>query len=83
VVGSEYACTRRNNLALVVPCTTTDRDLPWRPRVMLAGTAGVAMCDQLKAVDLRRFTSRHKAGELAPAERAAIAFVLARMIANP
>lgn len=83
VVGSEYACTRRNNLALIVPCTTTTHDLPWRPPVLLAGRSGVAMCDQVKSLDVTRLIGRHRAGLLDPTYRAAIADVLRRMLATP
>ena len=83
VVGSEFACTRRNNLALVVPCSTTDRGLPWRPPVVLYGRAGVALCDHIKSLDLVRLVRRHRAGVLDPAYRAAIADVLRRMLATP
>ena len=32
VVGTAFACQLPNHLAFVVPCTTTDRELPFIPR---------------------------------------------------
>jgi mRNA interferase MazF len=79
VVGSAYACALPNGLALVVPCTSTDRDLPFQPVIDLAGRAGVAMCDQVKAVSLGRFVRPHQAATLTGDARAAIAFVLLQL----
>lgn len=83
VVGSEYACSLPNRLALVVPCTSTDRGLAWHPPVNLAGRPGFAMCDQVKALSVLRLKKPHPAGTLDPAERDEIAFVLGRFIARP
>lgn len=61
VVGSRLAAqvAVRNNLVIVVPCGTTDRDLPWQPQINLGGHAGVAMCDQIKAISVERVIKRH------------------------
>ncbi|GAA1376106.1 type II toxin-antitoxin system PemK/MazF family toxin [Catellatospora chokoriensis] len=82
VVGSALACSLPNGLALVVPCTTTDRQLVWQPAVTLAGRAGFAMCDQVKAVSTDRLVRRHQA-VLRKAEREAIAFALRQLVATP
>lgn len=81
VVGTELACQIPNDLAMVVPCTHTDRGLPWQPRVTLGEDVGFAMCDQLKAVDRRRLQRRHPSGSLAdPDQRAAITQALRELI---
>lgn len=79
VVGSEFACRLPNGLALVVPCTSTDRGLPTRPRVLLDGPS-VAMCDHVKSVDRARLKKLHST-VLKPSEIEAIRFVLGRLIA--
>jgi mRNA interferase MazF len=81
VVGTELACQIPNNLALVVPCTHTDRGLPWQPRVTLDGDPGVAMCDQVKAIDRRRLQKPHRCGSISdPLEREAVARALREML---
>lgn len=81
VVGTELACQIPNRLALVVPCTQTDRDLPWHPQVTLGDDRGVAMCDQVKAIDRRRLQRQHRCGVLAdPEEREAVARALRELV---
>ncbi len=60
VIGSALSCRLPNQLALVLPCTRTDRNLPWQPRIALGEEEAIVMCDQVKSLDLRRFTERHK-----------------------
>ncbi len=73
VVGTAMACQLPNNLAIVIPCTHTNRNLPWHPTIMLGGDPSVAMCDQIKAIDRRRFYKPHSAGSITSlAEREAI-----------
>ncbi len=80
VVGTLLACSLPNQLAVVVPCTSTNRNAPWQPRVMLAGRAGYAMCDQIKAVSRGRLVSRHKADAISQPEREAIRFALRQLV---
>jgi mRNA interferase MazF len=80
VVGTSLACSLPNRLALVVPCTSTNREAPWQPRVVLAGRAGFAMCDQVKALSVNRLVSRHQAGRVSEAERDAIRFALRQLV---
>ncbi|HEX4212278.1 MAG TPA: type II toxin-antitoxin system PemK/MazF family toxin [Candidatus Dormibacteraeota bacterium] len=81
VVGTELACQIPNNLAVVVPCTHTDRGLPWQPPISLAGDRGFAMCDQVKALDRRRLQQLHACQSLIdPDERSAIARALRELI---
>jgi mRNA interferase MazF len=61
IVGTALACSLPNGLALVVPCTSTDRGLPVHPRIVLDGRAGVALCDQVKSISIERLASRHRA----------------------
>jgi mRNA interferase MazF len=80
VVGTSLACSLPNRLAIVVPCTSTHREAPWQPRVVLADRAGYAMCDQVKAISINRLVSRHQAGTVTEAERDAIRFALRRLV---
>jgi mRNA interferase MazF len=80
VVGTGLACSLPNRLAIVVPCTSTNREAPWQPPVMLAGRAGYAMCDQVKAISINRLVSRHQAGKVTEPERDAIGFALRQLV---
>lgn len=54
IVGSKVMCdTIGRRLALVVPCTTTNRGFVWQPKIML-DKPSVAMCDHLKSVSRER-----------------------------
>lgn len=79
VVGSSFACQLPNRLAFVVPCTTTDRGLPFHPRVSAIDRPTFAMCDQLKSVSRDRLLKRHPA-RLASDDVASLKFVLRQMI---
>lgn len=81
VVGTDLACQIPNNLAVIIPCTHTDRDLPWQPPITLGTDPGVAMCDQIKAIDRRRLQRRHACGSIVdPDQREAIARALRELI---
>lgn len=80
VVGSATACALPTGLALLVPCTSTDRGLAWHPPVTLVGRPGFAMCEQVKALSVERLSKRHAAGTVPVAERGAIAFVLSQLV---
>ncbi|GAA4215700.1 type II toxin-antitoxin system PemK/MazF family toxin [Actinocatenispora rupis] len=80
VVGTELACQLPNNLVILVPCTHTDRGLPWQPQVTLDDGPGYAMCDQVKALDRRRLRKQHACGSLPAAEREAVAEALRELI---
>jgi mRNA interferase MazF len=82
VVGSPAACALRNDLAMVVPCTSRNRGLAFHPPVTLAGREGVAMCDQLRAVSMRRLVSRHEVGALPTEQRGRIAEVLRYLLVD-
>lgn len=79
VVGTAFACQLPNDLAFVLPCTTTDRQLPFHPPVTSLGRASFAMCDQLKSISRKRLARRHRA-RLQPDEIDSIRFVLRQMI---
>jgi mRNA interferase MazF len=79
VVGSRFACALPNGLILVVPCTSTDRGLPFQPGVTLDGRAGFAMCDQVKALSRKRIVGPHR-GVLSGPEIDKIKFALRRII---
>lgn len=81
VVGTELACQIPNSLAIVIPCTHTDRGLPWQPRITLGDDSGVAMCDQIKAIDKRRLAKPHACGSIHDSdEREAIAMALRELV---
>lgn len=79
VVGTSFACQLPNQLAFVVPCTTTDRHLPFHPQVTSLERPMFAMCDQLKSVSRDRLLRRHST-RLLPGDVTAIKFVLRQMI---
>ena len=79
VVGTALACQLPNQLAFVVPCTTTDRQLPFHPRVTSLERPTFAMCDQLKSVSRERLRRRHSA-RLPPEDFEVIRFVMRQMI---
>lgn len=79
VVGTSLACQLPNQLAFVVPCTTTDRNLPSHPAITGLDRPTFAMCDQLKSVSRRRLI-RLDSARLARDEIEAIKFVLRQMI---
>jgi mRNA interferase MazF len=80
VVGTALACSLPNGLTIVVPCTSTNRNLPFQPPIVLAGRAGVAMCEQLKSVSVDRLVSPHPAGTVTDTEREAIMFALRQLV---
>ncbi len=81
VVGTRLACAIPNNLAIVIPCTSTNRKLPWQPEIELGGRAGYAMCDQIKVIDRSRIKRPHKAGSITSlTERHAIAQSLRELV---
>lgn len=61
VVGTTFACQLPNQLVFVLPCTTTDRDLPFHPQLMSLELPTFAMCDQLKSISRQRLVQRHPA----------------------
>lgn len=79
VVGTAFACQLPNQLAFVVPCTTTDRRLPFHPAITSLDRPSFAMCDQLESISRRRLARRHP-GRLRPDEIDAIKFVLRQMV---
>jgi mRNA interferase MazF len=79
VVGTSFAGQLPNQLAFVVPCTTTDRKLPFHPQVTSLAQPTFAMCDQLKSISRKRRMRRDPA-HLQPDEIDLIRFVLRQMI---
>ncbi len=79
VVGTSLACQLPNQLAIVVPCTTTDRKLPFHPQISCLDRPTYVMCDQLKSVSRQRLVRRHSTG-LERDEIETIKFALRQMI---
>jgi hypothetical protein len=77
--AAAFACQLPNDLVFVVPCTTTDRGLPFQPRVSSLKRPTFALCDQLKSVSRARLRRRHS-DKLTVEDITAIKFVLRRMI---
>lgn len=58
IVGSSLMCdVTAPRLALVVPCTTRDRSLPWQPALTL-DRISYAMCEQVKSISRERLVRR-------------------------
>lgn len=79
VIGSAFACELPNNLVLVVPCTTKNRDLPFQPPLTSLGQPSFAMCDQVKSISRQRLVRQHP-GRLEKPEVDAIRFALRRLV---
>lgn len=79
VVGTALACSLPNGLAVVVPCTGTDRGLPYQPAVSLGDRTSYAMCDQIRALSRDRLLERHR-GLLSAHEIEEIRFALAQIV---
>ena len=79
VVGTALACSLSNGLAVVVPCTGTDRGLPYQPGVSISGQTSYAMCDQVRALSRDRLIERHR-GSLTTHEVEEIRFALAQIV---
>lgn len=79
VVGTRFSCQIPNQLAFVVPCTTTDRGLPFHPPVTSLDRETFAMCDQLKSISRKRLIRRHLT-TLQAEDIEGIKFVLRQMI---
>lgn len=79
IVGTTFACQLPNQLAFVVPCTSTDRKLPFHPPVTSLERPTFAMCDQLKSISRKRLTRRHST-ILRLEDVDSIKFVLRQMI---
>jgi mRNA interferase MazF len=81
IVGSNFACRLPNELVILVPCTTTDRGLPFHPQVTsIVKRPTFAMCDQPRSVSRPRLR-RLSPTVLSAEDREAIAFGLRRMFA--
>jgi mRNA interferase MazF len=78
IVGTALACRLPNRLVIVVPCTTTNRGLPFHPGVSL-GRPSFAMCDQVKSISVARLTKPHPA-RLSAEEIDTVKFALRQMI---
>jgi mRNA interferase MazF len=61
IVGTKLSCDLPNRLVSLVPCTTTDRNLPVHPAIDLGGKPGVALCDQMRATSIDRLVRPHSA----------------------
>jgi mRNA interferase MazF len=67
VVGTAFACQLPNRLAFVVPCTTTDRQLPFHPQITSLERPAFAMCDQLESVSREPYGAAIPPGYRPPA----------------
>lgn len=79
VVGTRLSCELQNGLVSLIPCTSTDRDLPFHPQLDLGGKPGVAMCDQMRATSVDRLLRLHEA-KLSVPEVDRIRFALRQLI---
>ncbi len=79
VVGTALAGQLPNQRALVVPCTTTDRQLPFHPAITCLDRLTFAACDQLKSISRLRLVRPHPA-QLPVAQTDAIKSVLRQLV---
>jgi mRNA interferase MazF len=81
VAGTTFACQLPNDLVFLVPCTTTDRELPFQPRVNSFKRPTFALCEQLKSVSRQRLR-RQISVSLTTEDVDAIKFVLRQLVAT-
>lgn len=78
VAGTPMACDLLTELAIVIPVTTRNRQLPFQPAVSL-DQPSVAMCDQVKSISRDRLHQLHRA-RITDAEIDSIRFVLRKLV---
>ncbi|NHD18957.1 MULTISPECIES: type II toxin-antitoxin system PemK/MazF family toxin [unclassified Actinopolyspora] len=79
IVSTSFECALPNGLIIVVPCTTTDRELPYQPQLSSLNRTTFAMCDHVKSISQQRLRRPHRA-RLTPDEINKIKFVLRGII---
>lgn len=79
VAGTALACSLPNDLAIVVPCTTRDRGLPFHPRMQSIQRPTFAMCDQVKSISRDRLRRLHQT-QLQPADIDTVKFVIRQLV---
>ncbi|MBA8823157.1 mRNA interferase MazF [Saccharopolyspora lacisalsi] len=79
IISTAFECALPNGLAIVVPGTTTDRGLPYQPRLNSLSRPTFAMCDHVKSISRERLRWRHRA-RLSPDEVETIKFALRGLI---
>lgn len=79
IVGTQLACALPNGLAVVAPCTTRDRGLPFHPELSCFDRPTFVLCDQVKSISVQRLMRPHPAS-INAAEIDAIRFVLRQLI---
>jgi mRNA interferase MazF len=81
LVVSPKAYNARAGLALVCPVTTAEKGYPFEVRVAAKGVAGVALADQLRAVDWRA-RRLAKIGRASEADISLVQDLLKKLIAE-
>ncbi|NYH80282.1 mRNA interferase MazF [Actinopolyspora biskrensis] len=79
VISTAFECALPNGLTIVVPCTNTDRSLPYQPRLGSLNQPTFAMCDHVKSISQQRLRRRHSA-RITPEEIDRIKFALRGII---
>lgn len=79
VISTAFECALPNGLTMVVPCTTTDRGLPYQPQLASLNQPTFAMCDHVKSISQDRLRRPHRA-QLSPDEIETIKFALRGLI---
>lgn len=79
VISTAFECALPNGITIVVPCTTTDRGLPYQPRLASLNKPTFAMCDHVKSISQNRLHRPHRA-QLIPEEINTVKFALRGLI---
>lgn len=79
VISTAFECALPNGLVIVVPCTTTDRGLPYQPRLESLNELSFAMCDHVKSISQDGLLRLHPA-RLTRAEIDTMKFALGALI---
>lgn len=60
VISTAFECALPNGLTIVVPCTTTNRGLPYQPQLASLNQPTFAMCNHLKSISRDRLRRPHR-----------------------
>lgn len=61
IISTAFECALPNGLTIVVPCTTSDRGLPYQPRPASLDQRTFVMCDHVKSISQERLRRSHRA----------------------
>lgn len=79
IISTAFECALPNGLTIVVPCTTTDRSLPYQPQLTSLSKPTFAMCDHIKSISQDSLRHPHRV-QLSTDEIDTIKFALRNII---